>query len=516
MQSTVERIFIGYGSESGNARGLAQKLERLPFLARYTVIVQELNSLALEQITAQDRLVIVSSSFGDGEPPANAERFVDHIKQTGPLAGLHYAIFGLGDTAYPTFCGFTKAIDVALLGKKATPFISRVDADTDFEGFFETWCAAFDAVLRGNLRAGTTLRLQVTAYGENDAYPARVITQTRLNTTAPYAHHIRLDIEGSGIKYRAGDNLYVLPENDPQLLSQIAQWFGGEPTSQALEDRELRQISKAALRDISKVTQNDALKNLLKVSNRKLLEEYLYGKDILDVLGDFCEPHSFSPQELAAWLPQRLPRAYSIASHNNDNYVDLCVREISYSLSDRERKGTATGYLTSHKPVVKVFARSNPRFHLPRDVSHPLIMVGTGTGIAPSIALLEQLDQEHINTHTCLVFGDRREASDFLYRDRIEQWQHQGILDQVITAFSRDSDSRYYVQHAIIKHGAYIWDLLQQGAHLYLCGNKENLERAIDEALISIAISVGKLTEEAAGEFISHLMISSRIHKELY
>jgi len=516
MPELIERIVIGYGSESGNARGLTQRLLRLPLLQPYELAVQDLNNLDLATLTPRDRLVIVSSSFGDGDPPANAERFIDQLNQQTDLNGLQYAIFGLGDTAYPTFCGFTKVLDAALLAKQAKPFINRVDADTDFEGFFDTWCDTLAAVLGGDKRAGQTLNLQVTAYGENAAWPARVISRTRLNGTAPYAQQIRLDIEGSGIKYRAGDNLYVLAQNDPQLLTHIGAWFGRDDAPALLATKELRQLGKSLLRDIAKVSQHETLKGLLKVSARKELEAYLYGKDLLDVLSDFCEPGQVSLDELVEWLPDNLPRAYSIASHDNPNYVDLCIREVAYTLGDRQRRGTATGYLVGDNPQVQVFVRSNPRFHLPKQVEHPLLLIGTGTGIAPLIALLEQLEQQPGSAPTCLIFGDRHRDSDFLYQSRLEGWQQQGVLDQVLTAFSRDSDRRYYVQDAMIEHGAYLWQMLSQGAHLYVCGNKNNLERAIDQALATVAMTFGQLSEEAALEYVADLSVSERVHKELY
>jgi sulfite reductase (NADPH) flavoprotein alpha-component len=516
MPELIERIVIGYGSESGNARGLTQRLLRLPCVQPYELAVQDLNTLKLDSLTTRDLLIIVSSSFGDGEPPGNADRFMDQLSQHENLVGQPYAIFGLGDTAYPTFCGFTQSLDATLLQKQAKPWINRVDADTDFEGFFDTWCTTLAAVLRGDRRAGTTLQLQVTAYGENAAWPARVISRTRLNATAPYAWQVRLDIEGSGIKYRAGDNLYVLAPNDPQLLAQIGQWFGREDARTLLANKELRQLGKALLRDIARVGQHETLKNLLKVSNRKALEAYLYGKDVLDVLGDFCEPGQLTVEELAEWLPNVLPRAYSIASHDNPGYVDLCIREVAYEMADRSRTGTATGHLAGPHPEVQVFARSNPRFHLPRQVEHPVVLIGTGTGIAPLIGLLEQIEQQNSPGHTCLIFGDRRRASDFLYQSRLENWQEKGVLDEVITAFSRDGESRYYVQDAMLEHGAYLWALLGQGAHLYLCGNKNNLERAIEGALVSVAMTFGQLDEEDAQAFVANLSADNRVHKELY
>lgn len=516
MPALIERIVIGYGSESGNARGLTQRLLRLPCLQPYELAVQDLNALKLDSLTPRDLLIIVCSSFGDGEPPGNADCFMDQLNEFASLIDQPYAIFGLGDTAYPTFCGYSKLLDATLLQKQAKPWINRVDADTDFEGFFDTWCATLEAVLKGDWRAGSTLNLQVTAYGEKATWPARVISRTRLNGTAPYAWQVRLDIEGSGIKYRAGDNLYVLAHNDEQLLVQVGEWFARDDARTLLADKELRQLSKSMLRDIAKVSQHETLKGLLKVSNRKELEAYLYGRDLLDVLNDFCEPDQLSVEDLVEWLPDVLPRAYSIASHDNPGYVDLCIREVAYDMAGRSRTGTATGHLVGPHPEARVFVRSNPPFHLPRQVEHPVIMIGTGTGIAPLIALLEQIEQQNSPAQSCLIFGDRRRASDFLYQSRLEKWQASGLLDTLITAFSRDGESRYYVQDAMLEHGAYLWALLNQGAHLYVCGNKSNLERAIDAALVNIAMTFGHLSEEVAQTFVADLASTHRVHKELY
>ena len=518
MPGTDARIIIGYGSESGNAQGLTQRLLRQAFLQPFELVAQDLNSLDINTLRPTDRLVIVSSSFGDGEPPANAERFLEQLGPSRSLEHLHYAIFGLGDTAYPTFCGFTKHLDRLLQDKHATAFINRVDADSDFEDFFSTWCVAFEAVLQGNARAGTTLHLQVSAYGEQAAFASRVIACTPLNKTSPLAYQVRLDIEGSGIRYRAGDNLYVLAPNDPQLLADIALWLDDNGVAQLLRTKELRQLSKAVLREIARLCPHDTLKSLLKVSNRKALETYLYGKDLLDILMDFCTPSSLTLHVLSELLTERLPRAYSIASHSHPHHVDLCIREVTYTLTERQRVGTASGYLARAQPKaeVEIFARSNPRFHLPKGSDFPLVLIGAGTGIAPLIGLLEQREQEGAGTSACLIFGDRRRTSDFLYEARLERWKSLGVLEQVFTAFSRDGEWRYYVQDAIVEQGAYVWQLLEQGAHLYLCGNKHNLENAVDQALLSVASTHGQLEKTAAEDYLANLNACGRIHKELY
>ncbi|WP_440511890.1 flavodoxin domain-containing protein, partial [Serratia sarumanii] len=146
MADLIERILIGYGSESGNARALAMRLGEQSSLQPYRPVVKELNAIQPADVGERDALLIVSSSFGDGEPPANAERFSDALAQWPDRHRLRYAIFGLGDTAYPHFCGFTQALDARLTQYGAQAIVNRVDADVNFEPFFATWLKTLEKV----------------------------------------------------------------------------------------------------------------------------------------------------------------------------------------------------------------------------------------------------------------------------------------------------------------------------------------------------------------------------------
>lgn len=227
---------------------------------------------------------------------------------------MRYAIFGLGDTAYPHFCGFTQALDARLTQYGARAIVNRVDADVNFEPFFTTWLTTLGKVLAGDAQAGRDLHLRVTAYGEDHAFSAALLERRPLSARTPQAWHLRLNIAGSGIVYRAGDTVYLLPENDEGLLSRLADWLGRPEAVDALRRRELRQLSKTTLRELARLADGEELKGLLKIRQRKALESYLYGADLLDVLHDFCPPHAITLENLLALLPVCLPRAYSIAS----------------------------------------------------------------------------------------------------------------------------------------------------------------------------------------------------------
>lgn len=481
----IDRLLVGFASESGTARALAQRLGA--DLQGHPAQVVPLNDIDVASLGRGDVLLAVSSSFGDGEPPANGERFHEALRQHGDLSGLRYAVFGLGDTGYPRFCGFSKALDAALAGRGAQPLLQRVDADLGYESFYQQWQPVLGRVLSGEAGAGQSLCLQVTAYGQDDAFRAPIVQRRRLSGSTPAAWHLQLDVSGSGMLHRAGDTLHVVGDNDPGLLHALARWYGDAAAVAALQDRELRLPGKAVLRELARMTGSDALKQLLKTSHKRELERYLHGLDLLDLLQDHATPDLVPLERLRALLSACLPRAYSIASHPGDGTLGLCLREVRYTLRGRERRGTATGSLLQGDGPARVYVRSNPGFHLRSDDPAPLLMIGTGTGIAPLMGLLQQLQASGHRREVHLVFGEKHSEHDFLYREHLLDWQQRGVLAGLHTAFSRDGADKVYVQHVLLQRAAQMADLLARGGHLYLCGNKAHLEAAVRQAIETIA-----------------------------
>lgn len=503
-RTPINRLLVGFASESGNARALAHRLGA--DLQPHGPQVLPFNDIDVASLGHGDVLLAISSSFGDGEPPANGEMFYEALRQTPALTGLRYAVFGLGDTGYPRFCGFTKALDAALSERQAQPLLHRVDADLGYEQFFRQWQPVLGQVLDGDIDAGQGLRLQVTAYGEDNAFVAPILERRRLNSSEPAAWHLQLGIAGSGMAYRAGDTLHVVPENDPALLQALAAWYGDAAAVAALHDRELRLLGKGVLRELARLGGSEGLKGLLKISQKRELDAYLHGLDLLDVLQDHATPDSVPLARLRELLSPRLPRAYSIASHPCDDQLSLCVREVRYSLRGRERLGTATGSLLQGGDHARVYCRSNPGFHLPDSAGTPLLLIGTGTGIAPLMGLMQELQANACEREVHLVFGEKHSQHDYLYREQLQDWYSRGVLAGLHTAFSRDGAEKIYVQHVLQQRASEVRDVLARGGHLYLCGNKRHLEGAVREAIDAIA---------GEGQWDA-LRNEGRIHCELY
>lgn len=525
MSTNFERVIIAYGSESGNAERLARKLSQAACFSSVKLKLVELNHIQLACLTGEDLLLVVASTFGDGEPPGNADGFAIQLANIVRIPPFKYALFAIGDVAYTHFCQFGQTLDTQFADKGAIRVINRVDADIDYTLFFQQWMATVAAVFAGNLDAGHQLQLKVSAYSQTSPHQAKVISVSRLNTHSPDVYHIELDISASGMNYRTGDLLYVLPNNKSKLLLNLAQWFDDERVIRLLQGKELRLLSKSLLRTLANQSNNSSLKDKLKIRNKLALFDYLYGRDLLDVLRDCGDPGFISVATLSELLPPQAPRAYSIASygqyHDNQAHptrVSVCIRAVVYEFEERLHFGAVSHELCHSKvgDEVSVFIRPNPGFHLKDNADTPIIMIGAGTGIAPYIGFLQQIEKQQSSSHTLLIFGERYRQRDFLYQSQLENWRSQGVLNQLVTVFSRDQASKRYVQHAMLEQGKEIWSLLTRNAVVYVCGSKANLGQSVDQTLTSIVQQQGDLSLEQAQEYIKQLSDSERYCQDLY
>ncbi|MBS9779530.1 MAG: sulfite reductase flavoprotein subunit alpha [Moraxellaceae bacterium] len=516
----MSNIYIAYGSESGNARKLAETLQQQ--LAPFNPNFCELNEVNLNELTQDDFLLIITSSFGDGEPTGNATQFADNLYQDDLTLNCQFAVFGLGDVSYPKFCGFSIDIDEKLQELGAKPIAKRVDADTNFQPFFEQWSQAVVAFFTENSEQAKQqlqqLTLQVKSYSENQSFLAKLHSVQRIDKGKFPVYDMTIDITGSGMNYQAGDLLYVIPPVNQTTLQRIENFYSGLTDEQKslLVNKELRLLTKPLLRNISKKHKNAELKALLKISASKQLADYIYGRDIADLLNDYYSAESLSVENLGELLSDKLPRAYSIASCGQQlpDKVRLCVREVAYQLADKSYVGSASHFLC-HAEIgtkIPVYVRANAYFHLPTDKTVPIIMIGAGTGIAPYLGFLanKRVGESH------LFFGERHRDSDFLYQNELENWLKNGHLTALHTAFSRDQAEKIYVQDVLLKEGETVWQLLEKGAEIFVCGSKANLAKPIDNVFKQIAQNYGNFSEDEAKQFIYDLVSEGRYHQDLY
>ncbi|MEL6440088.1 MAG: sulfite reductase flavoprotein subunit alpha [Cyanobacteria bacterium J06621_8] len=507
-----ERTILAFGSESGNAEGITKRLSAKLQQQAQEVSCSNLDELNLAELNDNDLLLVVTSTFGDGAPPGNARAFSQQLSSIRAVSPFQYAVFGLGDVGYPKFCQFGKTVDTGLAEKGARRLVNRVDADLDYKYFFSRWEECIADILEGSRSDGLSLEFQVEAYSASHPYLASVNSVKQLNGSSVY--QVNLDLRHSGINYRAGDLLHILPDDDAEQYSALAQWFGEDISP--LAGKELRILSKSLLRGLASASGNSQLKENLKTKNKSALADYLYGRDLLDVLKDCGEPGFISVAKLAKLLSPRNPRPYLTAScglteGGNNDRVHICVSDIAYKACGRKHHGAASHPLCQAKSgdQFKVFVRSNPDFWLDTQQTEPVLMIGERTGTAPYLGFLQALENAAVARDTMLVLGTGDQGRELLYQSELNEWMQKGVLQKLETV----SDD---VPQALLNAAADVYQMLNQQAQVYICGSKQNLDKPVDQALRKIIQSQSGCNEIDAEERLQQLYNDARIHKELY
>ena len=552
--ASKEPLLILYGSQSGTAEGLAKQIAKEAAPKGFDSRVMELNAFASARLEEQSRLVVVTSTWGEGDPPDNAVEFWKHISsdEAPRLEQLHYSVLALGDSNYAEFCGAGKRFDERLAALGAKRIHDRVDCDVDYEEPARQWINDLWNKLAATVTAGAgasngeaivaapapvDASADKPVFNRKNPYPARLITNRKLNgpDSVKDTRHFEIALGDSELTYETGDALGVLPHNCAAEVDALLAALGcdGEeevtaPDGEGIALRRALQssftITKPPLEFIKAVADrvNDsALKQRVDPANKKALEEWLWGREIIDLLTEFPKAR-FSAAEFAGFLKKLQPRLYSISSSPkaHPGEVHLTVAAVRYESHGRARKGVCSTFLadrvTLSETPVPVFVQTSHGFRVPADGDTPIIMVGPGTGIAPFRAFLEERRATGASGRNWLFFGDQRASCDFLYRDELESMRAEGVLTRLDTAFSRDQREKIYVQDRMREHAADLWSWLDAGAHFYVCGDAKRMAKDVDAALHEIVKSGGSMTAEKAVEYVAQMKKDKRYQRDVY
>lgn len=376
----------------------------------------------------------------------------------------------------------------------------------------------------------------LTPYSRTNPFPARVLKNININGagSSKETRHFELSLEGSGLSYNPGDALGIIPSNDPELVAAILEemnWDGeteviiskqGEtlPLLRALTDYfEITLLSKKILQQAAEFTENEDLHKLLSPENADQLKEYCYGRDLLDMLYDFG-PWNASAQVIVSMLRKMTARLYSIASSitAHPGEVHLTVGAVRYHAHGRDRKGVCSILVAeraSEGDTVPVFVQPNKHFHLPQG-DKDIIMIGPGTGIAPFRSFIEERAVTNAQGRAWLFFGDQHAACDYLYQDEFEQYQQDGVLTKIDTAFSRDTEKKVYVQHKMVDNSKELYEWLENGAYFFVCGDKSRMAKDVHNALIEVFEKEGAMSREDAEAYLNDLQKQGRYQRDVY
>lgn len=525
-------LLIVYGSQTGTAEGLAKRLSTKSKEKGFEPRIVEANAVTLEELKKTERLLLVTSTWGEGDPPDNAAALWAALKDPSAarLEGLSYSVLALGDKNYAEFCGAGKKFDERLAELGARRVLPRAECDTDYEAMAAQWMGAVMDALP--VTDGT----EPLRYDRKNPFKAKLIASRVLNKpgSAKETRHIEISLEGSGLSYEVGDALGVFPTNCPTLASEILDLLGcdGEeavPDADGVETslRHALQHSYQITQPTIAFVQEVVLRSpetcgewaaLLAEDKKTEFEKFLHGREVIDFLK--YAPRKFTPTEFVSQLRKLQPRLYSISSSPkaHPGEVHLTVGTVRYESHGRIRKGVCSTFLADRVEAggtVPVFVQASHGFRLPTDTTTPIVMVGPGTGIAPFRAFLEERRATKATGKNWLFFGDQQRACDFLYEEELTAMQRDGFV-RLDLAFSRDQAEKIYVQNRMLENAVELWKWLEAGVHFYVCGDAKRMARDVDAALREIVQSAGGKSAEEAAAYIQNLKSTKRYQRDVY
>lgn len=540
-------LTVLFGSQTGNAKHVAQDIGDAASTKGFTVKVQDLAEYKATNLKNERYVVIVTSTYGEGEPPENAISFYNYLfsKKAPQLTELRYAVLGLGDTSYEFFCKTAQDFDQRLAELGAKAVIARADLDVDYAAAAATWQQNLITALEPEFAkapaasaevitwpGATQTAAAVSVYNKQQPFCAELYTNQKITgrDSTKDVRHIEISLAGSGLTYQPGDALGVYFSNDPALVRELLLLTGiagdtpvelaGQKltVTQALTDElELTQSYPAFVDKYAKAANLEALLALL--ADKVALRAYLADRQIIDIVRE--HPALISAQQLVDALRKQQPRLYSIASSQAEveDEVHLTVGVVRYEAFGKPHLGGASGFLAERLAEggsIKVFVESNNNFRLPENDDTPILMIGPGTGIAPFRAFLQERDARGASGKNWLFFGNPHFTQDFLYQVELQNYLKQGLLTKLDVAFSRDTAEKVYVQHKLLKQAAEVWQWLEQGAHLYICGDGARMAKDVHQALLTIIQQQGGKDEKAAQQYLDQLRIAKRYQKDVY
>lgn len=538
-------VNILFGTETGNAEEVADQFEAKLKEHDLNVHLWEMDDFPEDELPNLDYLFIICSTQGLGEPPINAIDMHDylHSDEAPQMDAVNFSVLALGDQSYPDFCQAGKDFD-EILGKLGGNRIAeRVDCDFDFEETAEQWIADMLGLLTQaspNTDSNEVINDEVTveepqgAYSKTNPFQAEVVKNNVLTTAdaTREVRHLELSLGGYNESYAPGDSLVVIPENDPALVDQLIETLEWDADTLINIDEDEQLSLKDALTnyfEISKLTPS-LVKNAADIFGNPMLnaniqkndwiQDYIYGRDVIDLITDFT-PVALRANMLPQLLRKLPPREYSIASSNivNPNSVDITVRVVKYEAHRRERLGVCSVQLaerTQPGDHIPVYLKNNPNFKFPYEEETPVIMIGAGTGVAPYRAYLQERAHLNLKGLQWLIFGNQNYHTDFLYQSDLEGWLNDGVLSKLDLAFSRDTETKIYVQHRIEDNSAEFYKWITEGATIYLCGNKDEMASGVHQALVNVLVKHGNYSQESAEDYLTELIKSQRYQRDVY
>lgn len=533
-------LTILYGSQTGNAKGVATAIKAQAEARGLPVTLASMADYKPKQLKKESHLLVVVSTYGEGEPPESAVDLFEQLKKgkIGKLDGLKFAVLGLGDSSYEFFCQTGKDFDSFLASAGAERIYELASLDVDYQDAAKAWSEqalnAITATLSTDAASSSVASAVQQAvghsqYSKENPFPARLSVNQKITgrDSTKDIRHIEINLADSGLTYQPGDALGVWFDNDAELVGEVLALTGlsgDEATAHgtlraALTGHfELTRLHGGFITGLADISDNAALKDL--AGDKAQVNALVASAQVVDVLKRF--PTALTAEQLIGLLRPLTPRLYSIASAQSEveEEVHLTVGVVRYPQEDGTvRSGAASSYLADRlieDGEVRVFVEHNDNFRLPANPDTPVIMVGPGTGIAPFRAFMQEREAQGAEGKNWLFFGNPHFTQDFLYQVEWQRYVKSGLLSKISLAFSRDQANKIYVQDRLREAGLELYQWLEAGAHFYVCGDANKMAKDVQEALLDVIAEHGHKSREEAEEYLSELRRAKRYQRDVY
>ena len=533
---------IVYGSHTGNGRRVAESLAtRLSGLGIHARLLRA-GEYPLRELAQERRLFVVMSTHGDGDPPDDARAFCDFLfsRRAPRLPSLEFAVLALGDTSYPRYCEIGRRVDERLAELGARRLSRRTDCDVDFEAPAAAWSARAVELLQQVQPATVVERVavlrpvpSVPAWSRSRPFAAELLAHQRITVGEGVrdVRHVELSLAGSGLRYEPGDSIGVIAENPPETVAAVlaaARLDGTRTVERNGETQdltgwlgkalEITRVSRPLIAAIAARSGCGELAETLRPGREETLRQLMLRSQLPDLLERY--PADWDAEALVAALRPMVPRLYSVASSMKEvgEEVHLTVARLDSGDDDSQHPGAASHFLATRADgaAVPIYVEANPRFRLPADPSRDMVMIGPGTGVAPFRGFIQERAAIGARGRNWLFFGARRFARDFLYQIEWQRALKHGTLTRLDLAFSRDGAERIYVQQRLLEAGRELYDWIESGATVYVCGDASGMAPDVHAALARIIEFHGGVSAETSRERLDRLGADGRYLRDVY
>lgn len=539
-----QKISIISASQTGNARQISEQLYHDCIRSGLNVILCNARDYKYKKITEEKLLIFITSTYGEGEPPEEAIALYKYLfSQNAPkLNNTSFVVLSLGDRSYEYFAKAGKDFDQKFAELGANRLCDRLDVDVDFKVEVDIWkkkivslfkektCLIFNKNQFNNVK--DTIIRNNFVYSKEFPLIAHLLSRQKITSrnSIKDVHHLEIDISGSNLCYKPGDSLGVWYENDSDLINELLKIFH-------LKGHELIEINgksislDEALKKYYELTQNASIivKNTAIVSKDKLLLDLINDKEQLNYfvsttpIVDMMHQISarLTSQNLLQILRPMKPRFYSISSAQEEvgEEIHITVGVVRYKINGRLRSGGASSYLIDRlkeNDEIRIFVQSNDNFRLPSNPNISIIMIGVGTGIAPFRSFIQKRSLNKLSGKNWLFFGNLKFIDDFLYQTEWQFYVKEGILNKINTAWSRDQEHKIYIQDKLLENSIELWNWIQDGAYVYVCGDAQYMARDVERTLIMLTSQHGNMSIDQANNFWNDMRVKNRYQRDVY